>query len=367
MAVSAAVVAMTLGVPAAAGAVTFGTNLDQPANNTVTCGQGFAPFFQSYPSCTYFSSAPGPTFYAPVSGTVTAVRVRVGAVTGPMQIVVMRSLYQNHAGDPGHPYFACCFIERYGPEFVPQAGTVTTVPTSLPMTEEPTPPPEDTTTNAAGDFLALSVLASNVPIPLFIDNQSFDSGFYPAPTPSTTPAPSPNPLFESTAFQGGQILMNADLDTGGGGGGAGGGAAGGGGPPGGGGAPGGVGKAGPPPIPAIGLPSLTIPVAGNTATVPLQCLVVDCTGTLALQNTQLAGVASAAKARKRHKKKAKKLVSYGSASFSVKAGTTGNVKIKLDGAGRKLLKGHKTARVWANVRFSALGGAPRSIPVTLKR
>jgi hypothetical protein len=281
-----------------------------------------------------------------------------------MQIVVMRSLYQNKAGDPGHPYFACCFVEHYGPVFEPQASAVTPVQLNLPMTEEPTPPPEDTTTNAAGDFLALSVLAANVPVPAFADGQSFISGFYPAPNPQTTPAPSQTPIF-GTTLQGGYVLMSADLETGGGGGGA---------KPGGGGgapkgpAPGAPGPAVPPALPVLGLPQLTIPVNGNTATVPVQCLVVDCSGTLTLQSAQQAGLARAAKKGKKKKPKKPRVVSYGAGSFSLKAGTTGKVKVTLNGAGRGLFKGHKkTAKVWANVRFSSGSGASKSVLVKLTK
>ncbi len=341
-------------VPAGAGAVTFGTNLGQPATNTTTCGAGIPPLFFTgigSPSCMYFSSAPGPTPYAPGTGTVTAVRVRVGNVTGPMQVVVMRSLYQNHAGDPGHPFFACCFVQSYGPIFTPQPNAVTEVPTNLPVTEEPTPPPEDTTTNAAGDFLALSVLASNVPIPMSIDNQTLDTGFYPAPTAGTVPAPSPNPLF-GASFSAGQVLLNAEFNAGGGGGGGG----------------GAVVPVAPTlrtaPIPAVTLPRLTIPVNGNIATFPIQCLVADCSGLLNLQNAQQAGLARAA-GKKRSKKP--RIVSYGSVKFSLKAGKTGKVKVKLNAAGRKLFsRRHKQAKVWANVRFSSGGGRPKSTRVTLK-
>ncbi len=350
----AVALAIVASLPAGARAATFGADLSQPANNSTTCGQGIPPLFYTgigSPSCTYFSGAPGPSPYAPESGTVTAVRVKVGSVTGPMQIVVMRSLYQNKAGDPGHPYFACCFIERYGPIFTPQANAITTVPSNLPMTEEPTPPAEDFTTNAAGDFLALSVLAPNVPIPMFIDNQSGDSGFYPAPTAQSVSAPSPNPVFQSTDIFAGQVLINADLSTGGGGGGGGAGGGGGGG--------GGAKTT----VPTVGLPTLTIPVKGNTATVPIQCLVVNCTGVLNLQNAKQAGVA-----RVTHKKSSKpKVVSYGSASFSLKAGTTEKVKVKLNAAGRKLVKAHRKVKVWANVRFSSGGGSGKSVQLTLKR
>ncbi len=341
--------------PTAACAATFGADLNQPANNTSTCGEGFAPFKLHYASCTWNSGGPGPTFYAPAPGTVTAVRVKVGAVTGPMQVIVVRSLYQNKAGDPGHPYFACCFVERYGPVFTPQSNAITTVAVSLPMIEEATPPPDDTTTNAAGDQLALSVLSDNVPVPAFVDHASGIAAFYPAPTEATNPAPTPNPILPTTLF-GGQVLMNADLDTGAGA------------------APAG-GPSAPPPatgvplpaisrLPAVTLPKLTIPVRGNAATVPIQCLVVDCAGLLNLQSAQLAGAAQAA-AKKKAKKP--KVLSYGTASFSIKAGTTGKVKVKLNAAGRRLVKAHKKSKVWANVRFSSGGGRPTSTHLTLKR
>jgi hypothetical protein len=342
--------------------VSFGADLGKEPNNTTTCGAGIPPLYLygvGSPSCLYFSGAPGPSPYAPQSGTVTAVRIRVGAVTGPMQVVVMRSLYQNKAGDPGHPYFACCFVEHYGPVFEPQPNAVTTVPTNLPMTEEATPPPEDFTTNAAGDFLALSVLAPNVPVPMFIDNQSGDSGFYPAPTEQTVPAPSQNPVFQSTDLFAGQVLIAGELDTGGGA------------PA----APAGAAPtaapaplvAAPAQIPQLTLPVAAIPVKGNTATVPLQCLVLDCTGILALQNAPQAVPAHVARHRsKAPKAKRPKIVNYGSTSFSLKAGASGKVKVKLNSAGRVALKRHHTVKAWANLRFTAGGGAPRSVAVTLK-
>jgi len=344
----AAAAAFAVGLATATGAaaetVTFGADLSQAPTNTVTCGQGYAPFYPFNPSCTYFSGAPGPSFYAPVSGTVSAVRVRVGPLTGPMQVLVMRSLYQNKAGDPGHPYFACCFVERYGPVFTPAANTVTTEPVDLSMTEEPVPPPEDFTTNAAGDFLALSVLSPEVPIPIVVDNASYVSGFYPAVTEAVTPAPSPNPVFQATDLPYGRLAMSADLQTGGGGGGAGPGPA-----P----APGPGATA----APRLALPA-GVPLRGGTASFPVQCLVVDCRGTLNLANRRLAGAAAARSVR---------TVSYGTASFALKAGHKGSVKVKLSRAGRALLAhGRRRASVWANVTY-ATGGAPSSTRVTLRR
>jgi hypothetical protein len=350
--------ALAVGAPLAAGdsdAATFGADLTRAPTNEYVCGTNIPPlgFYPGAGSCMYFSSSPSP--YAPVSGTVTAVRVRVGPHTGPMQVVVMRSLYQNHAGEPGHPYFACCFVEGYGPIFEPQPNTVTTVPTSLPMTEEPTPLPEDFTTNAAGDFLALSVLAPNVPIPIAIDNSTRVSGFYPAPTAQTVTAPPPNPMFETTSLSAGQVLLSADLTP----------AAG---APAGGAPAAGGGQGALPPaagggarVPAVNLPRTIVPVAGNTANVPLQCQVLDCRGNIALQSAPLGGLAAAAAVAK------VKRLTYGTASFSLKAGSTRRVKVKLSTTGRRLLRSHRTTTVWANITFSSGGGTARSFRVTLKR
>jgi hypothetical protein len=208
----AALVLLGVCVPAA-GAVTLGADLGAEANNAGTCS------LMGAASCLFYSGAPGPSFYAPASGTVNTVRVKAGNAVGPMQIVVMRSLYQNHAGDPGHPYFACCFVEQYGPTFTPAANSVTPVATSLTMVEDPTPPPDDFTTNARGDFLALAVLDPDVPVPANADGASFFSGFAPAPGPQSIPAPSPNPIYPSVTGQGYHLLMSADLGAGGAGGG----------------------------------------------------------------------------------------------------------------------------------------------------
>lgn len=62
----------------------------------------------------FFSGAAGPTFYAPASGTVTAVRVKGGSAGGPVQVLVMRSLYRNKAGDPGHPYLIKVGLNKAG-------------------------------------------------------------------------------------------------------------------------------------------------------------------------------------------------------------------------------------------------------------
>ena len=228
-----------------------------------------------------------------------------------MQIVVMRSLFQN-SGDPGHPYFACCFVQQYGPIFTPAANAVTEVQTALPMIVDPVPPPEDLISNARGDFLALSVLDPNVPIPASFDGQTFYSGYGPAPTPQTTPAPSPNPIFASVNGSGYQILMQADLDPGGGGGDA-------------------------------------LPVAiatggqlvGSTANIPLTCVLTSaCRGVLRLTGAPARAFTSAAARAK----------VYGKKRFSIGAGATASVSVKLNAAGRKLLGNAASGTVLATAK-----------------
>ena len=363
IAVLGASLVVALGVaPASAVAVTFGTNLEQPANAPLSCTQGvFNQFLREFlygplgESCMWTSVVTGnaaESLTAPGTGTVTAVRVKMGPNTGPMQINVIRFLFRQ-TGDVAHPELACCFVQAYGPVFTPAANAITTVPTNLAVKVDPTPPPNDTTTIADTDQLTLSSLDPSVQVPLFATNGGSNDlsvlsyAWYPAPTAPGVPAPSPNPIGGFADMSGFKVLMNADFTAAGGGGG-------GGGAPVGGGAP-----LVQPTVPAVRLPN-TVPVRGNTATVPIQCLVVNCNGTVALQNAQLAGLASS-------KAKKPKVVSYGSASFKLAAGATGKIKVALNASGRKLFKGHRSVKVWANVRFSTSGGAPKSTRVTLKR
>jgi hypothetical protein len=283
-------------------------------------------------SCTFYSGAPGPSFYAPASGTLTAVHVKTGNFAqGPMQILIMRSLYQNRAGDPGHPYFACCFVERYGPTFTPASNAVTTVPTSLPMVEDPTPPPNDTVTNARGDFIALSVLAPNVPVPANSDGSSFFSGFAPAPNPQTTPAPSPNPIYPTTNGVGYHMSMNAELDAGTG-------------------AGFGGGRGTTPPLSIASGGQLL----GTTASVPLSCaLTTACDGVLSLTDPPARLRAAARKAKV-----------YGSAHYRIPTGKTRRIGVRLNADGRKKLGRRSSLTLLATTK---IGSKVVSRTVTLRR
>jgi hypothetical protein len=314
-----------------AGAVTFGADLSQPAvSNTPTC----AVFGQS--SCMGFNVVP--TSYAPTSGTVTAVRVKTAAVAqGPMQILVLRSYYQNNPNSPGTPNYFCCFLQSYGPTFTPAPGTTTTVPTSLGMVEQPVPPPGDYNTVAAGDFLALSVLNSTTQVPLGADSSGngLASYYSPAPDQATQPAPSSNglPGGQGAGSIGYYLLMNADLEPLGGGGGGGGNA--------------------PPSV----APDGTGRIAGSHAAVPLACqLTSACDGTLTLQ----AG-AGRAKVPSTLAAGAKVL---GSTNFSIPARASREVSVHLNKAGRKLVKDRKKVSVSA---VATIGGGSSTFRVKLKR
>ncbi len=230
LAVIGAWLILALAPPAAnAATITFGTDLGQPANAPLSCSEGvlnqFLGQFLIGPfngNCMWSSVVVGSTaesLTAPASGTVTAVRVRAGASTGPMQVNVVRFLFRQ-TGNPATPELACCFVQAYGPVFTPAPNSVTTIPTNLPVKVEATPPPNDTTTVAATDQLALTSLEPGVQVPLFAtkngagDLSVLSYAWYPAPTSPAVPAPSPNPIGGFADLSGFKVLMNADLNTG---------------------------------------------------------------------------------------------------------------------------------------------------------
>ena len=176
---------------AAANAVTFGTPIGVGAfnaapNNPYSCSvyltligptEVFGPFGGPATSCIWIH-IPTPaeealfprrniTLAPPLGrGIVTRVRVAVGPTTGPMRVIVMRSLYRN-TGRAGHPEDACCFPVARSRVFTPARNRITAVSVRLPTRVDPTPRPNDTRTIADEDVLGLAVLAPGVPVPLY--------------------------------------------------------------------------------------------------------------------------------------------------------------------------------------------------------
>jgi len=169
-----------LALPAGAGAVTFGADLNEPAGPAGACGT----------PCFVFASSTTTGYYAPVGGIVNTVRIRTDDVPqgdGRVQIIVMRSYFQNNPNSPGKPNFFCCFVQEYGPTVTLQRNTVNTFTgLNIGMVEQPTPRPDDFNTLATGDFLGLN-LSGTVPGPLGQD----PGGFVDIDDPATEPAPGP--------------------------------------------------------------------------------------------------------------------------------------------------------------------------------
>jgi hypothetical protein len=314
-----ALAALALALPASAGAVTFGADLSVAPNSDLTCEQNpGAPFLHSgADTCTWWTTGRiNDTSQGHVvpygGGTITRARVRVGPVTGPMQFVVLRSLrHPQSLADP-----ACCFPVGASGVFTPAPNGVTTVPMNVPVRHDTDP--------ASGinnyDHIAISVLAPGVPIPAFYTgDQSLAApvggGFYPAYVPGTERTTG---LFGVVGFQ---TLINADLD---------------------------------PTSPGTGTPTGPVDlgkratVRGGRALVPLTCnLPRSCVGLLRLR--QPAGAGAGASASKRRRAKA----TYGKSRFKVPAGKRKLVKVKLTGAGKRLMRKRARARVLALVKLSS--------------
>lgn len=178
---AAIALALLLAAPSQSSAVTFGANLDRAPDNAVACNDPGWFFFYTFPTCSAESNNPstGESGFPPVgNGVVTKIRVRVGPVTGPMQIVVEQALRADNPGDPGHPTYACCKAINAGPVFTPAPNAITAQNVRLPVRQDIAPDPS--TGLYVDQHLALSVLAPNVPIPASTDPNAAFGVWFPA-------------------------------------------------------------------------------------------------------------------------------------------------------------------------------------------
>ncbi len=350
------VVGALLALPATASAISFGlplgkAPLDKPPTYPYDCSVVYGlPFGLPDPSGTrparscIWAHVPTPaevqaaggrniSLEPPGTGTVTQVRVAVGPRTGPMQIVVMRALYSNTA-TPGRPNDACCFPTARSQRFVPRPNAITTVTVNLPVKEDVTPPPDDLSTIADFDTIALAVLAPGVPVPLYYTGDSTQPAdfIWNTSTPSTTV-----PGFSSDTG-GFFVALGAEFTPGGGG-----------------------GTGGP-----VGFPG-SAPVRGGNAQLPLRCLSnASCAGQVTLQN----GAATAARdtiGTAAGRAFAARMTTYGSASFTISKGKRKTIAVRLNSAGRHLLSAHRSVKVWANVRLKRGSIRTLAARITLKR
>jgi hypothetical protein len=310
-----------LGLPAGAGAVVmFGANLDQRnANSTATCGYPpyYPGFFPLGNSCTFYSAStpagqaseaqvvplPDPAVHGNQSGTITAVRIKTGPYqAGPAKLTVLgahRLITEDEA--------ACCVGQAESAQFTLTPNSIVNVATDLPV---------KSIYDAASriytyDTLALSVLDATTPIPgEFSGDQNgyCSTGYFPYVQTGQ------ERLSGDYGICGFIVLMQADLTI-----------------------------KGDDDTPTLRFPTARGRIAGRTARIPLECAGnVICEGILRLQN------AGARQATAALSKKAGKLVTYGTGSFKIAPGAKQTVKVKLSKRGKKLVRGRKTVRVYAN-------------------
>jgi hypothetical protein len=305
---------------AASGPVTIGASLSQAPN--VSFGCNVIPFEFSAPaagglSCTWGS----PLFSAsnvsaggldvPGTGTVYQVKLRVGASTGPMQLAVLRTLFDPTDIVNNH----CCVVQALSSVFTPVVNGITTLNVDLPVGEDDSP-------TASTDFLdqiGLSILEDGVTIPLIdetslpINQQPVDNYDEPAMT-----------LGESQGAadpDGYELDMQATWYA-------------------------------PGQSPAtVVLPAQTVSVRGNNAVVGVDCSLAPCAGTVSVQGAPVAGKANATAARK------SKTVTYASGTFNLAAGKSGSIPAKLTSQGRTLAHKHRRIKVTITVKLTNLSPA----------
>jgi hypothetical protein len=327
--------------------VSFGADLNRPANSQLTCTHNPSPAFLGIllvpppfnESCTWTNNgspnsignpAISEAFLPPTgNGTLTAASVKVGPVTAPMQVVVMQAYRGAVTG--------CCTGVRYSQVFTPAPNGVTTVPLNLATTTSVVGDPQVDPT-AVFDVVGLSVLAPNVPIPAHDtgnhDPGNFDNnstyGCYPA---LRAPDQQCVPMTNGIASNGFVVLARFDW------------------------VPSGTAPPPTPPGPAqppgvVGAPALevarrSLPARRRAARVPIACgALTPCAGRLLLQSAAPEGAAAAGTARAAGRPR-----TFARGRFDIAAGESERVRAKLSRAGRRALRRRRTKRVWVNVRM----------------
>jgi hypothetical protein len=175
-----AALGIALAAPPAAEARDFGANLRRAANNTASCQSLI--FFQRVPSCSFMTSGGlrslRETMIVPGTGTITRVKVKVGATTGPMRISILQSLRKENSGEA-----ACCIGRRQSRVFTPRRNRTTTVTVNLPVSVSF----NRVSRIYAFDSMFLTMENPNTPIPANViadtTNGNCSGGWFPAVRP----------------------------------------------------------------------------------------------------------------------------------------------------------------------------------------
>lgn len=143
--------------------VTIGANLKTAPNVNFDCSVipfEFSQFGTGGPSCAWGTPlVPGTStggLDVPGTGTIFQVKLRVGAITGPMQLVILRTLF-----DPQNPVNnECCVMVARSSIFTPVRNGITTHEVKLPVKEGPLGNVD------VLDQVGLQILEDHVPIPV---------------------------------------------------------------------------------------------------------------------------------------------------------------------------------------------------------
>lgn len=312
---------------AATGPVTFGANLGQGPD--VTFGCDVIPFEFSGPaaggpSCTWGSplfdvgSVAAGGLNVPGTGTVYQVKLRVGTSTGPMQLVVLRTLF-----DPNDVVNnQCCVAQARSSVFTPVANGITTLNVDLPVGEEDSP----TATVDYLDQVGLSVLEDGVAIPL-INETSLPVNAQPVDD-YNQPAMGLGASQHAADPDGYALDMQAAWY-----------------PP------------GQSPATAV-IPAQPVTVNGSNALVPVDCSLAPCAGTVTVQGQPVAKKARAAAGKS-------KTVTYASGTFNLTAGASRSVPAKLSSQGRALAHKHTRLKVTIIVKLTNVSPA-KTVTRTVK-
>lgn len=347
-------VLIALVLPAPAGAVTFGSDLNaHQSNSTVTCGAFNIFQYAGRVGCSVYTSGnasnpadtsathvipfPDPRVYGDQTGVITQVAFKPapGAPAGPARLSVVE--YIRDANSTAGPALAQDIADSATFAMAPGADGLVHVATDLPARSL-----YNANDNSYRfDALVVSMLDNTTPIPADLTSQFLSGWIGPyVDIPSTqgdltVPLPAdrqgtgccglgPNPFYAVGAWYSmGEVLMQAELKLN---------AGGGGGP-----LTFGKGRA-----------------RGSRVLLPITCdQDAVCAGVLQLlRRTQGSGT------------RASKTVVYGSARFSIGARQKKSVKVKLTKAGKRLVRKRKTVRVLAK---ATVGSQVATGTVTIKR
>ncbi len=318
---SVVVAALTAAMPAvsnASGPVTFGASLTQAPDVTFDCSviPYATPIRSPGTSCTWgtplfdVSSPSAGGLDAPGNGNVYEVKLRVGSSTGPMRLVVLRTLFDPNDLSSNQ----CCVDVAQSSVFTPVANGITTLNVDLPVGEG-----EESNNGATVDFLdqiGLSVLEDGVAIPA-INETSLAATEHQPVVNFNAPAMTLGASQLAGDPDGYELDMQATWYP-----------------------------TGQSPAMVV-FPTRADKVNGNNALVNVGCDNAPCDGTVTVTGPPVATNAAVVA-------KASKSVTYATGTFKLAAGASSTVPAKLTSMGRVLARKHEKLNVTITVKLTNL-------------